>query len=150
MVQFYFKVKISHFINFDSDVILSLFQGTSCSVAWPEWTQVWYFDLMPFWRSYSTGSIAFPIFCLGCLIFFFHNSGRYNDFAKQLNANGLKVYGMDWIGELKFRMRNVKITFCLSQNSVFYLCSFFVFHLFFFLLSVTISFDRIIISCKWL
>ncbi|EOY21509.1 Alpha/beta-Hydrolases superfamily protein isoform 3 [Theobroma cacao] len=26
------------------------------------------------------------------------HSGRYNDFAKQLNANGLKVYGMDWIG----------------------------------------------------
>ncbi|KAH6803291.1 alpha/beta-Hydrolases superfamily protein [Perilla frutescens var. frutescens] len=26
------------------------------------------------------------------------HSGRYNDFAKKLNANGLKVYGMDWIG----------------------------------------------------
>ncbi|KAM3703009.1 hypothetical protein ACB098_04G064000 [Castanea mollissima] len=26
------------------------------------------------------------------------HSGRYNDFAKQLNANGYKVYGMDWIG----------------------------------------------------
>jgi hypothetical protein len=26
-------------------------------------------------------------------------SGRYNDFAKQLNANGYKVYGMDWIGK---------------------------------------------------
>ncbi|KAJ4961161.1 hypothetical protein NE237_021071 [Protea cynaroides] len=26
------------------------------------------------------------------------HSGRYNDFAKQLNANGFKVYGMDWIG----------------------------------------------------
>ncbi|XP_040996524.1 monoacylglycerol lipase-like isoform X2 [Juglans microcarpa x Juglans regia] len=25
-------------------------------------------------------------------------SGRYNDFAKQLNANGFKAYGMDWIG----------------------------------------------------
>ncbi|KAL5817826.1 hypothetical protein ACOSQ3_026204 [Xanthoceras sorbifolium] len=24
--------------------------------------------------------------------------GRYSDFAKQLNANGFKVYGMDWIG----------------------------------------------------
>ncbi|MBA0651218.1 hypothetical protein Goklo_018571, partial [Gossypium klotzschianum] len=24
-------------------------------------------------------------------------SGRYSDFAKQLNANGFKVYGMDWI-----------------------------------------------------
>lgn len=28
------------------------------------------------------------------------NSGRYDDFAKQLNVNGYKVYGMDWIGEL--------------------------------------------------
>lgn len=26
------------------------------------------------------------------------HSGRYNDFAKQLNANGFKVFGMDWIG----------------------------------------------------
>ncbi|KAJ1438654.1 Serine aminopeptidase, S33 [Sesbania bispinosa] len=26
------------------------------------------------------------------------HSGRYNDFAKQLNANGFKVYGMDWVG----------------------------------------------------
>lgn len=26
------------------------------------------------------------------------HSGRYTDFAKQLNANGYKVYGMDWIG----------------------------------------------------
>ncbi|KAF8389667.1 hypothetical protein HHK36_024186 [Tetracentron sinense] len=26
------------------------------------------------------------------------HSGRYSDFAKQLNANGYKVYGMDWIG----------------------------------------------------
>ncbi|KDP23187.1 hypothetical protein JCGZ_00336 [Jatropha curcas] len=26
------------------------------------------------------------------------HSGRYNDFAKQLNAHGFKVYGMDWIG----------------------------------------------------
>lgn len=26
------------------------------------------------------------------------HSGRYNDFAKELNANGFKVYGMDWIG----------------------------------------------------
>ncbi|KAG6676017.1 hypothetical protein I3843_15G127800 [Carya illinoinensis] len=26
------------------------------------------------------------------------HSGRYNDFAKQLNANGFKAYGMDWIG----------------------------------------------------
>ncbi|KZV57908.1 monoglyceride lipase [Dorcoceras hygrometricum] len=25
-------------------------------------------------------------------------SGRYNDFAKKLNANGFKVHGMDWIG----------------------------------------------------
>ncbi|KAL0415571.1 UNVERIFIED_CONTAM: Monoglyceride lipase [Sesamum latifolium] len=26
------------------------------------------------------------------------HSGRYNVFAKKLNANGFKVYGMDWIG----------------------------------------------------
>ncbi|KAL9432745.1 hypothetical protein AB3S75_027712 [Citrus x aurantiifolia] len=26
------------------------------------------------------------------------HSGRYNYFAKQLNANGFKVFGMDWIG----------------------------------------------------
>ncbi|CAL9240533.1 unnamed protein product [Arabidopsis halleri] len=26
------------------------------------------------------------------------HSGRYSDFAKQLNANGFKVYGIDWIG----------------------------------------------------
>ncbi|CAH8359445.1 unnamed protein product [Eruca vesicaria subsp. sativa] len=26
------------------------------------------------------------------------HSGRYTDFAKQLNANGFKVYGIDWIG----------------------------------------------------
>ncbi|KAF3438308.1 hypothetical protein FNV43_RR21070 [Rhamnella rubrinervis] len=26
------------------------------------------------------------------------HSGRYSDFAKQLNANGYKVYAMDWIG----------------------------------------------------
>ncbi|KAF5734054.1 monoglyceride lipase-like [Tripterygium wilfordii] len=26
------------------------------------------------------------------------HSGRYSDFAKELNANGFKVYGMDWIG----------------------------------------------------
>jgi acylglycerol lipase len=27
------------------------------------------------------------------------HSGRYSDFAKQLNANGFKVYGIDWIGK---------------------------------------------------
>ncbi|KAK8518237.1 hypothetical protein V6N12_017390 [Hibiscus sabdariffa] len=26
------------------------------------------------------------------------HSGRYSDFAKRLNANGFKVYGVDWIG----------------------------------------------------
>ncbi|KAK8499559.1 hypothetical protein V6N13_097238 [Hibiscus sabdariffa] len=26
------------------------------------------------------------------------HSGRYSDFAKHLNANGFKVYGVDWIG----------------------------------------------------
>lgn len=33
--------------------------------------------------------------------FFIVNSGRYSDFAKQLNANGYKVYAMDWIGKFK-------------------------------------------------
>jgi acylglycerol lipase len=35
------------------------------------------------------------------LVYFFQNfdSGRYSDFAKQLNANGFKVYGIDWIGK---------------------------------------------------
>lgn len=31
----------------------------------------------------------------------FFDSGRYGDFAKKLNAIGLKVYGMDWIGKWK-------------------------------------------------
>ncbi|MBA0831025.1 hypothetical protein Goarm_015516, partial [Gossypium armourianum] len=26
------------------------------------------------------------------------HSGRYTSFAKRLNANGFKVYGMDWVG----------------------------------------------------
>jgi len=29
----------------------------------------------------------------------FSDSSRYSDFAKQLNANGYKVYGMDWSGK---------------------------------------------------
>lgn len=36
------------------------------------------------------------------LVFLMHglneHSGRYTHFAKQLNANGFKVYGMDWLG----------------------------------------------------
>nr|GME05222.1 monoglyceride lipase-like [Ipomoea batatas] len=42
--------------------------------------------------------------CFACqgLVIILHglneHSGRYNDFAKKLNANGFKVYGMDWIG----------------------------------------------------
>ncbi|XP_016451116.1 uncharacterized protein LOC107775843 isoform X1 [Nicotiana tabacum] len=36
------------------------------------------------------------------LVFLLHglneHSGRYDDFAKKLNANGYKVYGIDWIG----------------------------------------------------
>ena len=32
-------------------------------------------------------------------IFNMNYSGRYGDFAKQLNANGYKVFGMDWIGK---------------------------------------------------
>lgn len=27
-------------------------------------------------------------------------SGRYDDFAKKLNANGYKVYGIDWTGKV--------------------------------------------------
>lgn len=30
----------------------------------------------------------------------FINSGRYDDFAKKLNANGYKVYGIDWTGKV--------------------------------------------------
>lgn len=37
------------------------------------------------------------------------NSGRYNDFAKKLNANGYKVYGMDWIGK-----------FCACETHYYY------------------------------
>lgn len=29
----------------------------------------------------------------------FSHSGRYTHFAKHLNANGFKVYGMDWLGK---------------------------------------------------
>ncbi|KAB2054811.1 hypothetical protein ES319_A12G281100v1 [Gossypium barbadense] len=34
------------------------------------------------------------------VVFLMHglNEHRYNDFAKRLNTNGFKVYGMDWIG----------------------------------------------------
>ncbi|OWM82976.1 hypothetical protein CDL15_Pgr005376 [Punica granatum] len=33
------------------------------------------------------------------------HSGRYSDFAKKLNANGFKVYGMDWIGKMSIPFR---------------------------------------------
>ncbi|KAK6148000.1 hypothetical protein DH2020_018912 [Rehmannia glutinosa] len=36
--------------------------------------------------------------CPGAKYVYIFNSGRYNEFAKKLNANGFKVYGMDWIG----------------------------------------------------
>ena len=39
------------------------------------------------------------------------NSGRYNDFAKQLNANGYKVYGMDWVGKSKNHLFMLTIEF---------------------------------------
>jgi len=48
-------------------------------------------------------SEAFQILC--CFFVFlkpsplFSDSSRYSDFAKQLNANGYKVYGMDWSGK---------------------------------------------------
>uniref|UniRef100_A0A1S4BJ11 Serine aminopeptidase S33 domain-containing protein n=2 Tax=Nicotiana TaxID=4085 RepID=A0A1S4BJ11_TOBAC len=38
------------------------------------------------------------------LVFLLHglneHSGRYDDFAKKLNANGYKVYGIDWTGKV--------------------------------------------------
>ncbi|KAL2539657.1 alpha/beta-Hydrolases superfamily protein [Abeliophyllum distichum] len=40
----------------------------------------------------------FSIFLSLHTYFLFHNSGRYSDFAKQLNGYGIKVYAMDWIG----------------------------------------------------
>lgn len=48
-------------------------------------------DLMQFY--------LFVFFYLLLTVVHFFDSGRYNDFAKKLNANGLKVYGMDWIGK---------------------------------------------------
>nr|DAD32341.1 TPA_asm: hypothetical protein HUJ06_011192 [Nelumbo nucifera] len=43
-----------------------------------------------------------PPFYLAGLVVILHglneHSGRYNAFARKLNANGYKVYGMDWIG----------------------------------------------------
>ncbi|KAJ0539077.1 putative triacylglycerol lipase [Helianthus annuus] len=29
------------------------------------------------------------------------HSGRYDEFAKQLNTHGYKVYGMDWVGKFE-------------------------------------------------
>ncbi|XP_075096639.1 uncharacterized protein LOC107794937 isoform X2 [Nicotiana tabacum] len=49
------------------------------------------------------------------LVFILHglneHSGRYNDFAKKLNASGLKVYGMDWIVMHNTRRRQVAMKF---------------------------------------
>ncbi|KAK8685224.1 hypothetical protein V6N13_041229 [Hibiscus sabdariffa] len=39
------------------------------------------------------------------------HSGRYSDFAKRLNANGFKVYGMDWIGYLLFNVHRLETYF---------------------------------------
>lgn len=42
----------------------------------------------PSW-AYTQGNFVLPF-----------DSGRYSNFAKKLNANGFKVYGIDWIGKL--------------------------------------------------
>lgn len=66
-------------------------QGDCCSAPRSERTQVCFvaldFDLK---FSFHRGSLTQVIQTI--------NSGRYNDFAKQLNVNGFKVYGIDWIG----------------------------------------------------
>ncbi|KAF3575409.1 hypothetical protein F2Q69_00061037 [Brassica cretica] len=66
-------------------------KGDCCSAPRSERTQVCFvaldFDLK---FSFHRGSLTQVIQTI--------NSGRYNDFAKQLNVNGFKVYGIDWIG----------------------------------------------------
>ncbi|KAI4365803.1 hypothetical protein MLD38_021760 [Melastoma candidum] len=37
------------------------------------------------------------------------HSARYSDFAKKLNANGFKVYGMDWIGKIKLLFSSILV-----------------------------------------
>ncbi|XP_077236208.1 uncharacterized protein LOC143877834 isoform X1 [Tasmannia lanceolata] len=53
-------------------------------------------------RILSSPSLTQSIPCYWGLVVLLHglneHSGRYDNFAKQLNANGYKVYGMDWIG----------------------------------------------------
>ncbi|KAF2588734.1 hypothetical protein F2Q70_00040182, partial [Brassica cretica] len=70
---------------------LSCLQGDCCSAPRSERTQVCFvaldFDLK---FSFHRGSLTQVIQTI--------YSGRYNDFAKQLNVNGFKVYGIDWIG----------------------------------------------------
>jgi acylglycerol lipase len=48
----------------------------------------------------------------------FTNSGRYNDFAKELNANGFKVYGMDWIGKFEILHGCLDFSFLMRQNNL--------------------------------
>ncbi|KAH7529291.1 hypothetical protein FEM48_Zijuj05G0168900 [Ziziphus jujuba var. spinosa] len=60
------------------------------------------------------------------------HSGRYNDFAKQLNANGYKVYAMDWTGKLKtnFDFYSIKYNLLTSRNVLaLHSCSFFPCHM---------------------
>lgn len=46
------------------------------------------------------------------------HSGRYGDFAKQLNANGFKVIGIDWIGVANFSFEGplVRTVTCEASN----------------------------------
>ncbi|PPD79803.1 hypothetical protein GOBAR_DD23285 [Gossypium barbadense] len=44
------------------------------------------------------------------------HSGRYSDFAKQLNANGFKVYGMDWIVKGKSRVKRYIVLVMRSEG----------------------------------
>ncbi|KAG4391779.1 hypothetical protein GLYMA_05G248100v4 [Glycine max] len=53
----------------------------------------------------STGSFYFSFSSFSSFLLFssllfniFSNSGRYTHFANHLNANGFRVYGMDWLG----------------------------------------------------
>ena len=88
-------------------IAICFVQGIGSYYAWPERAQVC--DLCScLYRNYLRG--------LYCLIYFsrisiIDNSGRYNDFAKQLNANGYKVYGMDWIGKSKNHLYMLTIEF---------------------------------------
>ncbi|XP_071901964.1 uncharacterized protein [Coffea arabica] len=45
------------------------------------------------------------------------HSGRYTDFAQQLNANGYKVYAMDWIDAIGAKKYHVKLLFIRHGGS---------------------------------